>query len=341
MTLGMDLREVTIAEVLKKAGYATGVVGKWDGGRARRFLPLQRGFDFFYGFANTGIDYYTHERYGIASMFRGNDRTTADKGTYATDLFRREALRFVGDHKDEPFFLYLPFNAPHGASNLQKDSYQVPEKWLRLYPGLDPKDKRTIYMAMVSCMDDAVGELLDTLHELRLEENTLVMFFSDNGGSGGSDNKPLRGGKGSMFEGGIRVPFLARWPGRIPAGKVCDEFLTALEVFSTFYIAADAQPPSGVKLDGHDMLPVLAGKAKSPRTEMFWQRREDKAARVGNFKWADSVKHKGLFDLSVDIEEKHDLSAEKPEVLARVEARFDAWQKEMDAAEPRGPFRDY
>ncbi len=341
MTLGMDLREVTIAEILKKAGYATGVVGKWDGGRARRFLPLQRGFDFYYGFANTGIDYYTHERYGIASMFRGNDRTTADKGTYSTDLFRREALQFVREHKSEPFFLYLPFNAPHGASNLQKESYQVPDKWLKFYPGLDPKDKRTIYMAMVTCMDDAVGKLLDTLRELRLEENTLVMFFSDNGGSGGSDNKPLRGGKGSMFEGGIRVPFLARWPARLPAGKVSGEFLTSLEVFPTFCAAAAAKPPAGVKLDGHDMLPILAGKAKSPRTEMFWQRRADKAARVGNYKWADSAKHKGLYDLSVDIEEHHDLSAEKPDALARVKARFDAWRKEMDNAEPRGPFRDY
>jgi len=341
MTLGMDLREVTIAEVLKKAGYATGVVGKWDGGRARRFLPLQRGFDFFYGFANTDIDYYTHERYGIASMFRGNERTTADKGTYSTDLFRREALQFVREHKGGPFFLYLPFNAPHGASNLEKDSLQAPEKWLRLYPDLDPKAPRTRYMAMVSCMDDAVGELFDTLRELRLEENTLVVFFSDNGGSGPGDNKPLRGGKSSMFEGGLRVPFLARWPGRIPAGKQCGEFLTSLEVFPTFCAAAGAKPPAEVVLDGHNMLPILAGKAKSPRTEMFWQRREDKAARVGNFKWADSAKIKGLFDLSVDIEERHDLSAEKPDVLARVKARFAAWKKEMDVAEPRGPFRDY
>jgi arylsulfatase A-like enzyme len=337
----MDLREVSIAEVLKKAGYANGVVGKWDGGRARRFLPLQRGFDFYYGFANTGIDYYTHERYGIASMFRGNDRTTADKGIYATDLFRRESLRFVREHKDKPFFLYIPFNAPHSASNLQKDSYQVPEKWLKLYPDLDPKDKRTIYMAMVSCMDDAVGELLDTLRELRLEKDTLIMFFSDNGGSGGGDNKPLRGGKSSMFEGGIRVPFLARWPARLPAGKVCDEFLTSLEVFPTFCAAAGAKPPAGIVLDGHDMLPVLAGKVKSPRAEMFWQRRDDKAARVGNFKWVESAKLKGLYDLSTDIEERKDLSVEKPDVLARVKARFDAWRKEMDAAEPRGPFRDY
>ncbi|MBM3859750.1 MAG: N-acetylgalactosamine-6-sulfatase [Verrucomicrobia bacterium] len=341
MTLGLDPRETTIGNVLQRAGYRNAVIGKWDMGQAKRYLPLQRGFHYFYGHGNNGIDYYTHERYGVHSMFRNNERTAADKGVYATDLFRREALQFVRENASRPFFLYLPFNAPHSASNLEKDSLQVPEKWLGFYPGLDPKDKRARYMAMVSCMDDAVGELLDTLRELKLEQNTLIMFFSDNGGSGPGDNKPLRGGKSSMFEGGIRVPFLARWPERLPAGKVCDEFLTALEVFPTFCAAAGAKPPAGVKLDGHDMLPILAGKAKSPRTEMFWQRRADKAARVGNFKWADSAKHKGLYDLSVDIEERNDLSAEKPDVLARVKARFDAWRKEMDAAEPRGPFRDY
>src|SRR4051794_6606172 len=116
MTLGLDVREVTIAQVLKQAGYATGVFGKWDSGRARRFLPLQRGFDAFYGFANTGIDYWTHERYGIPSLFRGNERIKEE--VYATDLLRRQALRFIGTNKDRPFFLYVSFSAPHGASRL-------------------------------------------------------------------------------------------------------------------------------------------------------------------------------------------------------------------------------
>ena len=118
MTLGMDLREVTIGQALKPAGYATGLVGKWDSGRARRFLPLQRGFDFYYGFANTGIDYYTHERYGVPSMFRGNERIKEEG--HATDLFQREALRFIDEHRQRPFFLYLAFNAPHGASTFDK-----------------------------------------------------------------------------------------------------------------------------------------------------------------------------------------------------------------------------
>jgi arylsulfatase A len=339
MTLGLDLREVTVAQVLRQAGYATGVVGKWDSGRAKRFLPLQRGFDFFYGFANTGIDYWTHERYGVPSLFRGNDRIKEEG--YATDLFRREAVSFIREHRDRPFFLYLPFNAPHGASNLEKDSWQVPEKYIQQYPGQDPKAKRTKYMGVVTCLDEAIGELLDTLKQLGLDENTLALFFSDNGGGGPADNTPLCGHKNQMFEGGLRVLSLARWPGRIPAGQVSGEFLTSLEVLPTLASLGSARLPEGVILDGFNMLPVLQGKAKSSRTAMFWDHQGEKAARVGNYKWVDSNAGKGLYDLSSDLSEKHDLSAEKPEVLQRLRSRFDAWQQEMDAAEPRGPFRDY
>jgi arylsulfatase A len=340
MTLGLDEREVVIAQPLKAAGYATGVVGKWDGGRARRFLPLARGFDFFYGFANTGIDYFTHERYGVPSMFRGNERIK-EQG-YATDLFRREALEFVRRNHDRPFFLYLPFNAPHGASNLDKPGVQAkPEDVRRWYPKLDPNDKRANYMACVTSMDDAIGELLATLDRHGLKENTFVMLLSDNGGSGKKINGPLRGGKSQLFEGGIRVCALARFPGRIPARTVSNEFLSTLELFPTFCALAGTPLPKGVVYDGFDMLPVLAGKAKSPRTEMYWEQRLNKAARVGNYKWVESGAAKGLYDLQTDLGEEHDLSAEKPELLAKLKAKFAAWRKQMDEAEPRGPFRDY
>jgi arylsulfatase A-like enzyme len=338
MTLGLDVREVTIAQVLKRAGYATGVVGKWDSGRARRFLPLQRGFDFFYGFANTGIDYWTHERYGIPSMFRGNERIKEEG--YATELFRREALDFIEKNKDRPFFLYVPFNAPHGASNLEKDPYQVPEKYLKQYSE-DATANRTKYMAMVTCMDEAIGEIMARLRTLGLEKDTLVLFFADNGGTKVGDNGPLRGFKGQMFEGGLRVPFLARWPGQLPAGRVSDDFLTSLEVFPTLARVAGAEPPKDVILDGFEMLPVLQGMQVSPRKEVFWQRRSDRAARVGQYKWVESASGSGLFDLSSDLGEQRDLRRDRPDVLKQVQNRWSAWRGTMDAAEPRGPFRDY
>jgi arylsulfatase A-like enzyme len=346
MILGTDEREVFLSELLREHGYVNGCFGKWDGGQLKRFLPLQQGFHEFYGFGHTGIDYFTHERYGVPSMRRGNQLTTEDKGTYATDLFRREAVRFLKAHHERPFFLYLPFNAPHAASSLEPDvrgTVQAPPQYLAMYPEgkTQREQRRRGYLAAVTCMDDAIGQLLDLLDQYGIARNTIVVFLSDNGGGAGSDNSPLRGGKSQMFEGGIRVPCIIRWPGRIPAGVTCDEFLTALEVFPTLASAAGAALPKGIVYDGFDMLSVLQGKQKSPRSEMFWQRRSDQAARLGRWKWVAGSRGGGLFDLSTDLGEQHDLSAEKPDVLARVKSRFAAWTKDMADAEPRGPFRDY
>jgi arylsulfatase A-like enzyme len=358
MTIGLDPREETLGNVLKRAGYRCGMVGKWDIGQARRYLPLQRGFDFFYGHGNNGIDYYTHERYGIHSMFAGNARTKADQGTYATDLFEREALRFIRDSHtnpkrqrgaEQPWFLYLCFNAPHGASSFGADEnnpksrsgVQAPAEYIAKYADSKLPDNLKRYYAAVTCMDDAIGKVLALVHELKQDDNTLVIFQTDNGGSGNGGNAPLRGQKSTLWEGGLRVPCIARWLGKIPAGRVSDEFLTTLELLPTLVAAGGAQPTTGVALDGYNMLPVLAGQTPSPRTEMFWEFRGQKAARIGSLKWVESEQGRGLFDLSSDLGEKHDLSTERPDALAKISSRWAAWRKTMDDAEPRGPFRDY
>lgn len=361
---GMDTSEILISQMLNQAGYATGIFGKWDLGSLQRYLPAARGFEDFYGFTNTGIDYFTHERYGVPSMFRDTQPTTEDKGTYSTDLFRREAVRFLKAHHDRPFFMYLPFNAPHGASNLDpkiRSGAQATEEYRKLYPKLQQQAKyirrdfryeknalvrndasrRLEYAASITCMDDAIGEVLDLLDEYELADDTIVIFFSDNGGSGGSDNSPLRGRKGQMFEGGIRVPCIVRYPPRIPAGQTSDAFLTSLELVPTLLNLCGVQPPEGVTLDGYDILPVLAGEEDSQRSTMFWQRRGDKAARVGHWKWVESSRGNGLFDLSHDIGETTDLSDSHPEKLAELKSRFAQWRLEMDNSEPRGPFRDF
>lgn len=348
MTLGLDPRELTLGDHLKRSGYVNGVVGKWDMGQAKRYLPLQRGFDFFYGHGNNGIDYHTHERYGIPSLFRGNERTEEDKGTYVTEVFERESVAFVKEHAGKnPFFLYLAFNAPHSASTLaednggQKPGVQAPEEEVAKYRGLVKEEKLARYFAAVTRMDAAIGRVLEAIEAAGETEETIVIFLSDNGGSGNGGNAPLRGSKSTMWEGGLRVPFLMKWPGKVPAGEVTDEFLTSLEILPTLLAATGTPAPDGLKLDGFDLLPVLRGELPSPRSEMFWQRRRDVAARVGPYKWVQSSKGSGLFDLSTDPGEEHDLSTEKPEVLERVKARFAAWQAEMEASEPRGPFRDY
>lgn len=363
---GMDLRETILPQYLKPRGYRSGIYGKWDLGTLKRFLPTNKGFDDFYGIVNTGVDYYTHERYGVPSMYRNLEPTTSDKGTYCTYLFEQEALRFLEQTAgDEPFFLYVPFNAPHSSSALEpeiRSGVQAPDEFKKLYPPvekeyidkerfryaspakvLSPEAKVRNYRAAVSCMDASIGKMLDLLDEKGIADDTIVIFFSDNGGSGGADNSPLRGHKAQMWEGGIRVPCLVKWPGgEIPAGAVNDRFLSSLELVPSLAAATGSSIPAETVIDGYDWWDALRGKVPSPRKDMFWKRRDQLGARIGDWKWVDmSGKSGGLFDLSKDIGEKNDLSKTHPDKLKELKDAFANWLEEMEAAEPRGPFRDY
>lgn len=342
--LGTDTREILFPELLKKKGYVNGIFGKWDMGQLKRYLPLQRGFDRFYGYANTGIDYYTHERYNVPSMYSDNTPTIEDKGIYSTYLFENEALRFIRENKGNPFFLYLAFNAPHSSSSLDPEirgTVQAPPEYLKMYPeATTRKEKRRRgYMAAVTCMDNAIGNVLSLVDSLGLDENTIVIFFSDNGGGTVSDNYPLSGGKATMWEGGLRVPCIIKWPSRIKEGQVLDNFVSSLEIFPTILAATGIEKPDSLILDGFNILPLLTGEKNMARNEMYWEFRDDYAARTGDIKWVNSKRGNGLFDLSDDPGEKNDLS-ENEEDLNRIKEKFSQWQREMENAEPRGPFKD-
>jgi len=346
--LGMDLREVLISELLKKAGYTNACFGKWDLGQLQRYLPLQQGFDRYYGFVNTGIDYFTHERYGVPSMYDDNKPTTNDKGTYCTDLFEREAIKFLKENANKPFFIYLPFNAPHYGSNQHKDDPRYPvqatQEYLDMYPEAFEKGdyKRQGTMAAITDMDNAIGNILQVIKDAGEEENTIVIFISDNGAGTGIANYPLRGGKSNFFEGGIRVPCIIKWPGKIPQNQVVDNFLSSMEIFPTILSVTGIEKPDSLILDGFDILPLLTGEDKSlERKEMYWEARDKIAARVGNWKMVDNIDEKGFFDLSKDISEQNDLTNELPEKYSEIRQKFKNWQTEMEKAEPRGPFRDY
>jgi len=348
--LGMDLREVFISELLKKAGYTNACFGKWDLGQLQRYLPLQQGFDRYYGFVNTGIDYFTHERYGVPSMYDDNEPTIKDKGTYCTDLFEREAIGFLKENVDQPFFIYLPFNAPHYGSNQHKDDPRYPvqatEEYLDMYPEAYKSGdyKRQGTMAAITDMDNAIGNILKVIKDAGEEENTVVIFISDNGaGTGkGIANYPLRGGKSNFFEGGIRVPCIIKWPGKIPQNQVIDNFLSSMEIFPTILSVTGIEKPDSLILDGFDMLPLLTGNHKSlERKEMYWEARDKIAARVGTWKMVDNMDEKGFFDLSADISEQNDLTDELPEKYREVMQKIKNWRTDMEKTEPRGPFRDY
>nr|WP_231604654.1 sulfatase-like hydrolase/transferase [Crateriforma conspicua] len=364
---GMDVRESTLANYLSDAGYRCGIYGKWDLGSLRRFLPTSRGFDDFYGFVNTGIDYYTHERYGVPSMFRNESPTVDDRGTYCTDLFLREALRFLDQQPShQPYFLYLPFNAPHNSSSLDpkiRSTIQAPERFKAMYPEVAPtyrttdryrygnpatvvttEARRRDYAAAVTCMDDAIGQVISRIESRGQLDQTIVIFLSDNGGGGGSDNTPLRGKKSTMWEGGVRVPCLVRWPdGNLKPGQVNHQLLTSLEILPSLCSAADADVPADVTLDGFDWWDTLRGDTDSPRKSMFWKRQDRCGARVGDWKWVDMPDkgQGGLYRVTDDIGESNDLSQQYPDVLEDIQAKYRQWENEMQEAPPRGPFRDF
>lgn len=296
---GLNLKETTLADVLKGAGYATGIIGKWHLGYLEKFWPNKRGFDDFWGTLAGNSDFFTHRyKTGEKYMYR-NDRAINPIG-YMTDLITEEALRFIERHRAEPFFLYVPYTAVHSP-------YQATDEYLSRYPNFEGRQQA--FYAMTSAMDDSVGAILGKLEELGLDEDTLTFFFSDNGGVlGVSDNGPLRGGKGSIWEGGLREPGIARWPGRIPSGRTTAELASSLDLFPTVCAMAGVRPPD-VVLDGANILPLLEGKSGSPHEALHWCWRDEYVMRQGKWKLTQYKDgHFALYDLEADIGETTDLA---------------------------------
>ncbi len=329
---GLPPTETALPKMLRDAGYATGWVGKWHLGAAECFHPLNRGFNDAYGFLGGGHQYFAdtltkpQEEY-FTPLQRNRD--PIQENGYLTDLFGREAVSFVERHAREPFFLYLAFNCPHGP-------LQAPENYLsRVSPTITDK-KRRLYAAMVIAQDDAVGKLMAKLAELQLEEKTLVCFISDNGGptgymSNGSSNGRRRGGKFNVHEGGIRVPFVLRWKGTLPAGKDYDQPVISLDLTATALALAGAMPVK--PLDGVNLIPHLRSeKPGAPHAALFWRSGGGVlyAVRSGDMKL---VRRKEgtleLYDLAADISEKNDLAAAKPDELKKLESLRVQWDSEL------------
>ncbi len=323
---GLPLEQKTIAERLKPEGYATGIFGKWHQGEAPEYLPTNRGFDEFFGFLSGMHSYFHADDPQWGKIYRGTEPASLDK--YLTRAIADECVSFIDRHKDKPFFLYAAFNAPHIPG-------EVPEGYLTRIPeGITDPVRRT-YLAMVRALDDGVGSILESLRKNGLDQNTLVIFFSDNGGpimkeaaANGASNKPLRGGKAELWEGGIRVPFFMRWTGRIPAGRVLDEPVISLDVLPS--VLALAGVPSDSTLDGVNILPWAEGKASAPdRQPFFWKFYNQIVVREGGLKFIgqDYGRKSELYDLKNDISETTDLAPGNPEKAAALKARFEEWNR--------------
>jgi arylsulfatase A-like enzyme len=354
---GLPLEEKTLAQKLAEAGYTTAITGKWHlGNGSRPYLPTSRGFAHQYGFYLGATDYFTHERDGGLDWHR-DDRALREEG-HTTDLIAAEAVRIIERQPaDKPLFLYVTFNAPH--TPLQPK----PEELAR-YASIEDK-KRRPYAALVTHMDEAIGRIVDALEKRGLRKRTLIAFSSDNGGNlPAASNRPLRDQKGSVYEGGVRVPALAVWPGQISAGTVVNEPLHIVDWHATFLRLAEAKHMDPKHpLDGRDLWPAVRGEKRArpiheeilinaaPGTGALrrgdWklvvngQLRFKDESPGPNFSWADLLKKSGLpaedatrqkielFNLAEDPNEARDLSTARPEVVRELQARYETYAQAM------------
>jgi arylsulfatase A-like enzyme len=333
---GLKLDEQTLAQGLRDAGYETAISGKWHLGEFEEsYRPTKRGFDQQYGLWFGAIDYYTHKRDGFLDWHR-NDQPCEDEG-YSTHLLAKEACRIIRDkNADKPLFLYLPFNAVHGP-------LQVPERYMAAYPNL--KGDRLKYAGMLSAMDEAIGQVLAALDEKGIRKDTLIIFSSDNGGPDPgkvTSNVPLRAGKATLYEGGVRVCSFVNWPGRVPVGKVINEPLHAVDWYPTLLKLVGAQVEQKLPVDGKDIWPVITQEAKSPHEVIILNAmiRGHMAIRKGDWKLIVGANgnddDKQLYDLSKDIGERNNLAAENPEKLKELLAFYDEVMKSaVPAGEPK------
>jgi arylsulfatase A-like enzyme len=361
--IGLPAAEQTLAELLHDHGYTTGLIGKWHLGGAAAYHPLRHGFDEFFGFTHEGHYFTPPPHQAVTTMLRrkslpsgelgrwrgtnlifsthmGHDEPAydannpilrqgqpVDEQAYLTDAFAREAVSFIERHRALPFFLMVAFNAVHSPLQAKNSDLQ---KF-----GSIEDDHRRIFAGMLTSLDDAVEQVLNTLEATGTARNTLLVFLSDNGGPTReltSSNLPLRGEKGSMYEGALRVPFMLQWPSRLPGGQVYDQPISSTDLFATAAVIAGAKLEHSI--DGRDLIPYVSGQATGqPHTEFFWRQGERSALRHGDWKIIRSARNGKvqweLYNLERDLSETHDLSAMNAPQLARMQARWEAFNAQM------------
>lgn len=322
---GLPLGQRTLPEYLGKLGYRTGMVGKWHLGLKPKFHPTQRGFVEFFGFLHGSHEYFDPRGRQGDPISRGTE--PVDEKEYLTDAFTREAVAFIARHKDEPFFLYLAYNAVHSPM-------EAPPKYLDRFPNLE--GKRRTYAAMLSALDDGIGAVLKALRDARLDSETILFFLSDNGGPpevNASRNDPLRGAKGQVYEGGIRVPFVMWWPGRLPQGRTYDRPVICLDVLPTAVAAAGGEADLPTKLDGVNLLPFVTGqRSDAPHDALYWRMGRQWAIRKGDWKLLQPVGgERQLYNLADDIREQNDLAAQQPQRVRELQGLYDAWNATLAA----------
>lgn len=324
--LGLDTTQVTVAELLKSNGYATGIVGKWHLGYRKEFNPVYNGFNEFVGFISGNIDYHSHyDNAGTYDWWHNLD-SVREEG-YSTDLITQHSVDFIRRHHDKPFFLYVAHEAPHVPFQGRDDpAYRFPGKEFT-YHG-PAENKEASYKEMIEVMDEGIGKIMLSLRENGLEENTLVFFVSDNGAEVFGNNGGLKGSKGDLWEGGHRVPAIAYWKARITPFE-SSETLMSMDLLPTLISVSHTPTPDGLSFDGIDFSSLLFAKSSLPERTLFWRYQKHKAVRSKQYKLLMTESDTALYDLDHDMQETTDLSRRNKPVMEDLLEQLDAWERNV------------
>lgn len=323
---GLPASETSIARILKDSGYKTALFGKWHLGYTPEYSPLSHGFDEFFGILDWTVDYHSHLDFqGKPALYEGNE--IVDRKGYLTDLITKRSESFIEQNKRRPFFLYVSYNAV-------LPPYQRPDRTDDIRgPGTWTQGTRRDYARMVERVDYGVGRILDMLAKHNLDDETLVIFNSDHGGEELSRNEPFFHHFSTLWEGGIRVPCILNWPGRLPEGRVSDQVTATMDLTASILSAAGTKPPENRSLDGLNILPILTGKKPLADRTLFWRMdypfRRQKAVRKGNWKYLKDSNIEFLYDLEQDPGERLNLASRFPDVLEELKALMKDWEAEM------------
>ncbi len=332
--IGLPDNETTFAQLLQADDYRTGLFGKWHLGYEPRFNPTRRGFDQFRGFVSGNIDYHSHiDQVGEEDWWAA-DALSPEDG-YTTDLVTEHGLRFIEENHSTPFCLYLAHECPHYPYQGPADAaYRTPGNG---QPAQGPRqDHPQAYKEMMESMDNGIGRIIAAVEAQGIAEQTLIFFFSDNGPSGPGSSGSLRGGKGTLWEGGHRVPAMACWPGVIAPGTETGFTAMGMDLFPTMMAIAGVELPAGLELDGRDLSPILQGQQPTDERTLFWRHHQQKAVRAGRWKLVTEGPEGAapvLFDLTEDIGEKHNIAAAHPETVDALLGQLTHWEQTVASGE--------
>lgn len=333
---GLPVSGRSLPQLLKNAGYATALIGKWHLGYKPEFSPNAHGFDQFFGFKSGYIDFYQHTDNASQSDLFENDAPAKAAG-YMTDLITERSIRFIEQNANRRFFVDVAFNAPHWPYQRPDQPSTAAESARHMTPFDQPTNTRADYVAMLERVDQSVGRILAAIDKAGLRQNTIVIFTNDNGGEWLARNTPLFHHKFSVWEGGIRVPAIMRWPGRIPAGQVSGQVGITMDLTASILAAAGATVPPETKLDGINLLPVLEKKAAEIERTLFWRSAQQRAVRSGDWKLVVDLGRPLLFNLRNDVGERVNLIAQRPDIARRLRPLFEAWAQDVDAEAKKLP----